>query len=390
MTGAPTRTKSHFYGELAFVAVVLAVFYDQLRPGHPPYASWQIATVVTLGLLYVAIGAIGVSRLEQASPLQRAAYFVTECGLVTAMILIWPQKGFFAIAAMPILSIAVMDLPWRWSALATIELWGAACGAVAAAYGWRTALHSFPSYATPFIFTIVFSIVTRKALAAKQEAEQLSGQLAAANEQLRLHAAQAGEMATTRERNRLAREIHDGIGHYLTTINVQLEAAQAVFAAQPEQARGAIEKASRLSRDALDEVRRSVGALRADAPRASLAENLRALAENVGVPVVLHWLGSPRPLVPAVELALYRAAQEALTNVARHAAATRAELTLDFSRADRVQLRVNDNGRGASGGGHVNGFGLTGMRERVQLLGGSASCGNGPQGGFAVTVELPA
>lgn len=390
MTVAKACTKSQFYGELAFVAVVLAVFYDQLRPGRPDATPWQIAVIVALGLAYVVIGAVGVRHLENAPARGRIAYFVTECALVTAMIVVWPQKGFFAIVAMPILSIAVMELPWRWSTLVTLELWAATCGTVGLSYGWSAALHSFPSYATPFIFTVVFSIVTRKAIEAKQQAEQLSTDLAAANEQLRLHAAQAGEIATTRERNRLAREIHDGLGHYLTTINVQLEAAQAVLAQQPDQARGAIEKATRLSREALEEVRRSVGTLRADAPRASLAENLRTLAGNVGVRVVLHWLGTPRPLVPAVELALYRAAQEALTNVARHAAATAAELTLDFTRADRVQLRVNDNGRGAPTDGKSKGYGLTGMRERVQLLGGSVVFGNAPQGGFAVTVDLPA
>lgn len=390
MTVATVRSKSQFYGELAFVAVVLAVFYDQLRPGHPPYASWLTATVVGMGIAYTAIGAVGVCWLAGASAFWRAAYFVTECALVTAMILIWPQKGFFAIVAMPILSIAIMELPWRWSALVTLELWAAACGTVGLAHGWSAALHSFPSYATPFIFTVIFSVVTRQAVAAKLQAEQLSDELALANEQLQLHAAQAGEVATARERNRLAREIHDGIGHYLTTINVQLEAAQAVLTSQPEQARGALDKATRLSREALDEVRRSVGALRADVPRASLAENLRALADNVGVRVVLHWHGTPRPLVPAVELTLYRAAQEALTNVARHAAATEADLTVDFTRADRVQLRVSDNGHGAPTGAKPRGYGLAGMRERVQLLGGTVAFGNAPSGGFAVAVELPA
>jgi signal transduction histidine kinase len=98
-----------------------------------------------------------------------------------------------------------------------------------------------------------------------------------------------------------------------------------------------------------------------------------------------------RPLSPGIEHALFRAAQEGLTNVRKHAAATAAEVVLDFRAAERVTLAVRDNGRGANGAaGGEKGFGLVGMRERIEVLGGHVEAGDGRAGGFALRIEVPA
>jgi signal transduction histidine kinase len=160
---------------------------------------------------------------------------------------------------------------------------------------------------------------------------------------------------------------------------------------QPDRAREAVVKAAKLTSEALDDVRRSVGALRTDAARPPLPEALRELASH-GDPVpALATEGAPRPLPPAVEHALFRAAQEGLTNIRKHARATNALLLLDFRAPAQVRLELSDNGvgRGPATPG-PGGFGLTGLRERIELLGGRVESGNRAAGGFVLTIEVPA
>ncbi|MDQ5980141.1 MAG: hypothetical protein QG602_3116, partial [Verrucomicrobiota bacterium] len=158
---------------------------------------------------------------------------------------------------------------------------------------------------------------------------------------------------------------------------------------QPDRARDAVGKAARLAAEALDDVRRSVGALRTDAARPPLPEALKELAAH-GDPVpTLAIEGEPRPVPPGVEHALFRAAQEGLTNIRKHARANSALLRLDFRTPERVVLELADNGVGADGAKDA-GFGLRGLRERIELLGGTVATGNRLEGGFALRVEVPA
>lgn len=395
MTCSDAHRKFDLYWQLAFAAVVLVVFAEFLwtnRVGTG--APWQVVLVFAFGALYAALGVLGLEGCGgKNNPRAAALYFVVQCALATAIVLITPLKGFSGIITMPIASMAVLCLSWPWAALVVAELFAACIIAITIAFGLSSGLQSASSYGIAFAFTVVFSVVTRRAQESRDRSEQLAQELAAANEQLRRYAEQAGELATTRERNRLAREIHDGLGHYLTTINVQLEAARAVLAGEPARAADALATAARLSRDALEDIRRSVGTLRADAPHPPLPESLRALAHNLGLSVAVQVRGDPRPLPPAVEHALYRSAQEGLTNVLKHATAERTDLTLDYRDAARVVLTVSDNGRGpGDGNNHAApaGYGLRGIRERVDLLGGSVSTGGAAGGGFVLTIDVPA
>lgn len=397
MTAPTPATQSRFnlYGKLAFAAVVLVVFSEFLRLDRVRGEPWQIVLTFTLGGVYATLGVIGFSACARRGAPSFAAYMLTQCTLATALVLFTPLKGFSFLITMPIASEAVLDLNWRWATLVIVELFAACVAAIWITYGLQAGLQVISSYGIAFVFTVVFSLVTRRALEARHHAEQLSNELATANEQLRLYAEQAGELATTRERNRLAREIHDGLGHYLTTINVQLEAAHAVIATNPTQAAGAVETAARLSREALDDVRRSVGTLRTDVARPPLPEALEALARNLGLDLTVQLQGQPRPLPPAVEHALYRSAQEGLTNVRKHAGATHTNLTLDFLSPSHVALTVADNGRGladaaTSGSALSSGYGLRGVRERLELLGGKVTTANRPGGGFILSLEVPA
>jgi signal transduction histidine kinase len=219
----------------------------------------------------------------------------------------------------------------------------------------------------------------------------LAGELKTENEKLREHAAQAEELAATRERNRLAREIHDGLGHCLTVVHVQLEAARTTLSRDPDRADSAIEKAQSMNHLALQEVRRSVSALRSSPLQGRpLEQALKQLvAENsaAGLGAELAIQGDARELTPPAASALYRAAQEGLTNARKHARPQLVRVTLDYRGADRVCLTVADDGQGARE--RAEGFGLIGLRERAQLLGGTVSVRTSPGEGFALIIEVP-
>ncbi|GAA1862950.1 sensor histidine kinase [Asanoa iriomotensis] len=213
----------------------------------------------------------------------------------------------------------------------------------------------------------------------------------AARRQLREYALQAERLAAAQERNRVARDIHDGLGHALTVVQMQIKAARAVLASQPDRADEVLAKAQDQAEEALREVRRSVGALRERQPAVPLPEALKALATETsaaGVPTDLDVTGPVRTLGEEAAESLFRAAQEGLTNVRKHAAAGRASLTLDYSRPAVVRLEVRDDGSG-TGPRDGEGFGLLGVRERAAHAGGRMSLESVPGKGSTLRVEVP-
>ena len=203
----------------------------------------------------------------------------------------------------------------------------------------------------------------------------------------------------TEERSRIARELHDVVAHHVSVMTVQASAAQRTIERNPAAAREAMAAVESTGRAALVEMRRMVDVLRAaDQPSTELAPqpglaDLAGLVESVreaGVPVEVSVSGTVRQLDAGVDLVAYRVAQEALTNVMKHAGRARASVEVAY-RDDDVLVRVDDDGRGADlgdgrpGGGH----GLLGMRERVVLFGGQLQAGPRTGGGFRVRVVLP-
>ncbi len=219
--------------------------------------------------------------------------------------------------------------------------------------------------------------------------QRARAELAVANGRLLELTAQVEELATMRERARVARDIHDGLGHHLTVVGMHVQAARAVLGSDPIRADGLLDTAEDQVRQALRSVRESVAALREPTPSESLSDRLRTLAASAAAPglsVSVEVQDSERRLDSDVRLALYRAAQEGLTNIHRHAKAHSAVMRLAYL-PDAVRLEVCDDGRGidaASGG-----FGLVGMRERVGRLGGSLQIESTPGSGAAVRIELP-
>ena len=213
--------------------------------------------------------------------------------------------------------------------------------------------------------------------------------------------AQAAEEVARRqsseERLRIARELHDIIGHSLGTIAVQAGVGRHLMETEPEKAAEALDNIAKISRDSLDEVRSVVAALRDDEPSYRPAPGLADLPELVdtvrstGLAVDLT-LPNDLDVVPRqTGAAVYRITREALTNTVRHAHASKASVQVNH-RDGRVELEIHDDGSGSGNGresSHGTGHGITGMRERAEALGGSLSAGPASDGGFLVTVSLP-
>ncbi|MBM4459030.1 MAG: sensor histidine kinase [Chloroflexi bacterium] len=266
-------------------------------------------------------------------------------------------------------------------------------------------LQAMTIYAGGYLFFgVITNALTQARLAQRQNA-LLLGELQAKNRQLEAYAAQVETLAAIEERNRLAREMHDTIGHRLTAAAVQLEGAERLAARQPERATALIDAGRQQVRDALQDLRLSVGRLREPVEvELPLPQALHRLAasfqEATGLVVHLELPEAPCEMTAAQRLALYRTAQEGLTNIQRHAAARQAWLRLECS-ADRISLHVSDDGRGladgagvpvgagSSTGGPGSGFGLAGLRERAVQLDGAVTLTDRPGGGTILTVQLP-
>ncbi|QQQ73696.1 sensor histidine kinase [Saccharothrix sp. 6-C] len=189
----------------------------------------------------------------------------------------------------------------------------------------------------------------------------------------------------TEERLRIARELHDALGHHLSLINVQASAA--LHRPDPARTEQALTAIKQTSKDTLRELRATLNALRQDGeapPDLDRLGDLVATAGRSGLEIRVE-LAETRPLPPEVGRAAYRIVQEALTNVTRHAGATAAVVRVRPDHDD-VLVEVEDDGAGAPG---VPGNGILGMRERAQALGGSLSTGPRPDGGFRVHARLP-
>jgi signal transduction histidine kinase len=256
--------------------------------------------------------------------------------------------------------------------------------------------HNDPTGGTGnFVFTsIVFAIawtigflVSRKF----HEAEQARERAARAEQERELRA----RLAVSDERARIARELHDVVGHSVSVMTVQASAARRLLRPQQEKEREALLVVEQTGREALAEMRRMVGVLRrpeeapALAPQPSL-EQIERLVEQTreaGLPVELRIEGDPVQLPAGVDLTAYRLVQEGLTNAIKHARAQRAEVLVHYADG-HVELTISDDGVGGGDAGG-SGHGLVGMRERVSVYGGELEAGPRAGGGFRLRARLP-
>jgi signal transduction histidine kinase len=387
MNSKPENSGNLFSGNVAFVIVVGASYASAtaaLIYSRRSVPAWEIAVLVAVGAAYLVVGTYGFAICRRSgSLLAGGGYFVVQLLLASALILLGGSSGELSLILLPLAGQSALLLSLRWMVPICALIYLTLVMPLILRSRWVDAIAIAVIYGTGIVFVVVFTRVA----ASEREARTA---LAEANQLLRDHASQVEELATTKERNRLAREIHDSLGHYLTVVNVQIGAAQAILDQDRPRALDHLSKAQALTQEGLAEVRHSVAALRAPPTESQpLREALAKLAAQwnvVGLRAEFVVAGRIRSLTPQVNLTLYRAAQEALTNVGKHAHATNVALHLDY-RDSSVHLRIKDDGVGSNNS--KGGFGLLGVRERVQLLNGTVCVRTESGKGFALEVELP-
>jgi len=253
-------------------------------------------------------------------------------------------------------------------------------------------LVSSPIYLGGYFFFASFAHATAQAEDARKESQKLLEELQQAHLQLQEYSAQAEQLAVAQERNRMAREMHDTVGHRLTVASVQLEGARRLLNTNPEKAEAMVATVQEQVRGALNELRQTVATLRepleADIP---LELSLNRLVENfenaTGLPVHLLLPDAFPPLSGAHRLAMYRTVQESLTNIHRHARASQAWVQIECQ-AGQITLRISDDGEGLTQA-RSEGFGLRGLQERASHLSGQFTVSPRKGGGTQVILQLP-
>lgn len=251
-----------------------------------------------------------------------------------------------------------------------------------------------------FLLAYVLSVVIIMFLAhliveaarSRLKLQSVLADLETSHQQLQVYAAEVAELATTEERNRLARDIHDGLGHYLAAVNVQLEMAIKLREKNPAGSLTAMTQAKQAAHEALQDVRLSVGTLRESAQPFELNTALNTLVtrmNNDQLQISFRVEGQQNQYSQQTLLVLYRAAQEGLTNIYKHAQATRASLWVQFSK-EQARLRIVDDGVGYDDQQEREGYGLQGLVERISQLGGVLNIEGRPDEGTVVDITLPA
>ena len=261
---------------------------------------------------------------------------------------------------------------------------------------WSTILFSGEIDAQSFGFSAGLMIAT-PCLIGRSTRARAQRMVLLEEEQLQRERVAVGE-----ERARIARELHDVVAHSVGAMVAQAQGAGRVLERDPARAREALDAIERAGRNALDEMRRSLGVLRrtdADAPLAPQPgmgdlPALIAQARDSGLQVELLTDGAPAPLPSGIDLSAYRIVQEALTNTLKHAGPVPTRVAIRY-RDDELELEICDDGAlgrsaiDASAGNGAGGQGLLGMRERVAVYGGDLNAGPRPEGGFVVRASLP-
>lgn len=239
---------------------------------------------------------------------------------------------------------------------------------------------------------ILLEATTDHAVAIESELEQAEADLRRALQQERALNQRIEELATIEERNRIARDIHDSLGHLLVGLNVQMETALALWRDNPDKAYAFLSKAKQLGSNALQATRESVSDLRSDPLQGrSLAEAITTLTHDfhrtTGMQPICQ-ITLSQPISHRVKTVVYRVVQEGLTNICKHANATAVTICIQ-SLDTGLSLTLQDNGNGFQVEANRAGFGLQGMQERITALQGTLSITSEPGKGCCVTVALP-
>ena len=397
--------KKHMEGEMLLqwiIYIILFVVLIIFTTGHSPeMPKWRFyGTVLALTLLLVLN--ILWQNWERtcpdqcAQPLKKWAFLLGSGLLLLAAI--WMGELYNAIFLLFMLCSQATIMLGVWPAGLIFCLVNMA--------GWLAVFHALggdpgstisfaASLGIGILFVSFLTILIDRYSKQTRRAESLLKELQAAHVELKAAQQKEKELAIAEERMRLARDIHDGLGHHLTVLSIQLQAADKLVERNPRAAAEAI----RVSRDeaqaALEEVRRSVGVMRqSPAHSQPLVEMITSLVidfdEHTGLQSVFEHTGPPIELSVFAEQTLFRTVQESLTNIQKHAKGVKhIQVKLEYS-AEVVRLAVSDDGQPSDATPSAqSGYGLQGLRERVDQLGGVLCYGPNSSNGFQVDVSIP-
>lgn len=389
----------------AYIGVVgaLVVYSNFLTPCPGPLAA--VREWVMIGLLAVLLFIERFELARDAQPVPRRlalGLLLARIALVQAIVTLdCTQLGVLLYAVVPFAVFFVLGPAisrgvglayWTFVALRT-EFTGGA--------GPDMRLDSLTVvviFTLLLIFVYVIAGHIDRDQRSRQQMRRLLDQLAESHRQLQDYAGRVAELAAAAERNRLARDIHDSLGHYLTAISIQLEKAQAYRGRNPAEADRAIRDAQETARAALQDVRQSVGTLRDAGDRFSLRQSLAELTGRMAggtLEITYSVEGDETDYAGPVLTVLYRVAQEGLTNAQRHARARHAVLDVELG-ATEARLRLRDDGigfdtarLGAQAAPGQGGYGLQGLRERLEMVRGQMDITSDGQTGTEITVVVP-
>jgi signal transduction histidine kinase len=384
-----------------------------IGPDRAPVWRWHSPWErrVAYAALWVATGALCLINLvgghHRPGQLLLAVPMVAPLPLAARYPLLAWRIGWLALLLVPLVPAAWWG-GWPWGPGQILALLGAFClagvryqrpvlwwmWALSLIPWWFWLAADTPDLSGPASATIIFTVAT---IAVDNVGSRLRVQRSLATQTERTEAERA-QRAVLEERTRIARELHDVVAHHMSLIAVRAETAPYRLSDLPESARAEFGSLSEVAREALRDMRRLLGVMRQDqpaalAPQPQLAD-LPALvdaARQAGVSVQLSVPPTLDQVPPGVGVCAYRIVQESLSNASQHAPGAAVTVSVDHN-PGAVLLRVA-NGPGGpadpSQNGRRPGHGLTGMRERVALLGGSLSAGPAPDGGFMVSAVLP-
>jgi signal transduction histidine kinase len=360
-----------YYGTVLILAVllILNILWDQthdlrLSGMRRLLFVWGF-NLVTNGLTLVAIALTGSSEIVFLMFMQ-ASQFAVAFG-------VWPAG-----AAYSLLNLAAVMAILRSFGLTAAELFPVAVELLVG-----------------LVFVQICILLMLRSHAETERAEQLLRDLQAAHRELQAAQEKEKELAVAEERVRLARDIHDGLGHHLTVLSIQLQAAEKLVDRNPQAAAESIRLSRTEAQAALEEVRRSVGVMRGSPDETRLLKDvLQALVRDFGARTNLEaefeQQGTEPELSPFARQTLFRAVQEGLTNVQKHGREVkRIRVRLEYEpEAVRLSLRADGRAEPAAATAQA-GYGLTGLRERVEQLGGALRSGPDPDGGFTLELRIP-
>lgn len=369
---AGAATRALLLADAALAAVVSVALLITAVAGPPP-GPWTVAAV---GLSVAVAAAIALRRRGPATALlvlDAAVLAWFWAGLPGLLVAVGPLIGTYALAA---------HRGWRWGAA------GAVTTALVLIVGVRVVLGDTTTVGVVPMAVLLAATAGSAGAAVGYYRALLALARAQLDRETRTRE-EVGRRLVAEERLRIAREVHDIVGHAMATISVQAGVALHVAEHRPHQAREALAAIRTICDEGLVDVKTALGVLRSPGDPGVGLDRLPELvgtAADAGLHVELTATGGARPLPEPVDRAAYRIVQEALTNVLRHSTARSVRLRLDHEPA-ALRISVRDDGppRGADGDGH----GIAGMRERARALSGRLTAAPHPDGGFEVRAELP-